>query len=322
VAVGEEPDLFLGRGYTGHEHLAVFGLINMNARLYDPALGRFLSPDPYVQAPDFSQNFNRYSYCLNNPLRFTDPSGKFIFGWLSGVMSGLWRGVSQSKNVIQSTWDGFRNGVKIDWGLYKGTPKQIFSRFTIELPQTIVGNTYSQFRNLTWSVDQVRYFDGATYVINEKSGSYNGVTLGSYINMNIREEYDRSKYEPNGKFTPVKDVMFMHEYGHYIQSQKMGLKYLFEVGIPSLIDAAKSEQRYGYVYDSKGGKKYLSSHSIYSVEIDANLEAAIYFGEKYGIDWNGDDFLKYPTNYDEDTLNGKNWLYCWGITSGKLPFTK
>lgn len=52
-AVGSEPELFLGRGFTGHEHLPMFGLVNMNARLYDPVLGRFLSPDPYVQAPDF-----------------------------------------------------------------------------------------------------------------------------------------------------------------------------------------------------------------------------------------------------------------------------
>lgn len=78
-AVGAEPVLFLARGYTGHEHLTVFGLINMNARLYDPALGRFLSPDPYVQSPDNSQNFNRYSYCLNNPLRYSDPSGKITW---------------------------------------------------------------------------------------------------------------------------------------------------------------------------------------------------------------------------------------------------
>jgi RHS repeat-associated protein len=74
-----EPILFLSRGYTGHEHLTPFGLINMNARLYDAALGRFLSPDPYVQAPDFSQNFNRYSYCVNNPLKFTDRDGKFFW---------------------------------------------------------------------------------------------------------------------------------------------------------------------------------------------------------------------------------------------------
>lgn len=45
-APGDEPDLLLGRGYTGHEHLPWFGMVNMNARLYDPATGRFLNPDP------------------------------------------------------------------------------------------------------------------------------------------------------------------------------------------------------------------------------------------------------------------------------------
>jgi RHS repeat-associated protein len=74
----QAPELFLGRGFTGHEHLPQFGLINMNARLYDPALGRFLSPDPYVQAPDFSQSFNRYSYCVNNPLIYVDENGEWF----------------------------------------------------------------------------------------------------------------------------------------------------------------------------------------------------------------------------------------------------
>ena len=84
------------RGYTGHEHLPEFGLINMNGRMYDPLLGRFLSPDPFVQSPDYSQNFNRYSYCLNNPLIYTDPSGEFFFlipniGWSKseGLSVGL-----------------------------------------------------------------------------------------------------------------------------------------------------------------------------------------------------------------------------------------
>ena len=70
----------LTRGYTGHEHWNQFGLIDMNGRFYDPLLGRFLSPDPYVQAPDNPQNFNRYAYCLNNPLKYTDPSGESIVG--------------------------------------------------------------------------------------------------------------------------------------------------------------------------------------------------------------------------------------------------
>ena len=81
--------LMFGRGYTGHEHLLGLGLINMNARLYDPYGGRFLSPDPYVQLPDFSQNFNRYSYCLNNPLSFTDQTGEFWHLIIGAAIGGV-----------------------------------------------------------------------------------------------------------------------------------------------------------------------------------------------------------------------------------------
>ncbi|MDR2002373.1 MAG: glycohydrolase toxin TNT-related protein, partial [Prevotella sp.] len=77
------------RGYTGHEHLAEFGLINMNGRMYDPVLGRFLSPDPYVQSPLFSQNFNRYAYCWNNPLRFNDPDGEWIHIAIGALVGGV-----------------------------------------------------------------------------------------------------------------------------------------------------------------------------------------------------------------------------------------
>lgn len=63
------------RGYTGHDHLDNHDLIHMHGRVYDPALGRFLSPDPFVQAPQLGQALNRYSYVLNNPLRYTDPTG-------------------------------------------------------------------------------------------------------------------------------------------------------------------------------------------------------------------------------------------------------
>ncbi len=72
-------DIGFHRGYTGHEMLPEFGLINMNGRLYDPQIGRFLSTDNFVQEPWNSQNFNRYSYCLNNPLKYSDSSGE-LFG--------------------------------------------------------------------------------------------------------------------------------------------------------------------------------------------------------------------------------------------------
>jgi RHS repeat-associated protein len=63
------------RGYTAHEHLDELNLIHMNGRIYDPALGRFMTADLLLQAPDNLQSYNRYSYVFNNPLMYTDPSG-------------------------------------------------------------------------------------------------------------------------------------------------------------------------------------------------------------------------------------------------------
>jgi RHS repeat-associated protein len=62
-------------GFTGHETITEVGLVHMNGRVYDPVLGRFLSADPIIQMPGNMQSYNRYSYVLNNPLSYTDPSG-------------------------------------------------------------------------------------------------------------------------------------------------------------------------------------------------------------------------------------------------------
>lgn len=67
------------KGFTGHEHLEEVALIHMNGRIYDPLVGRFMSADPFIQAPMNSQSYNRYSYVINNPLVYTDPSGH-LFG--------------------------------------------------------------------------------------------------------------------------------------------------------------------------------------------------------------------------------------------------
>ncbi len=62
-------------GYTGHEMLWAQGLVYTWARLYDPGIGRWLSPDPTVPNAYNGQSFNRYSYVLNNPLSLWDPLG-------------------------------------------------------------------------------------------------------------------------------------------------------------------------------------------------------------------------------------------------------
>ena len=106
-AEGKAPKLLLGRGFTGHEHLSFFGLVNMNARLYDPVLGRFLSPDPYVQFPDYTQAFNRYSYCLNSPLCYVDENGEVIEWIIGAAIIGGFINVAAHWNSIDNFWQGF-----------------------------------------------------------------------------------------------------------------------------------------------------------------------------------------------------------------------
>jgi RHS repeat-associated protein len=62
-------------GFTGQESEDDLGLVNMNGRLYDPYLARFISADPMITRPWNSQEYNRYSYANNSPFRFTDTTG-------------------------------------------------------------------------------------------------------------------------------------------------------------------------------------------------------------------------------------------------------
>lgn len=66
-------------GFTGQRQDTTSGLILFPARAYDPELGRFLQPDPFVQDPSDPQTLNRYSYVRNNPVNLVDPSGHFVF---------------------------------------------------------------------------------------------------------------------------------------------------------------------------------------------------------------------------------------------------
>ena len=108
IPPGSEPSpaasLLFDRGFTGHEHLMEFGLINMNGRMYDPVMSCFLSVDNYVQDPSCTQNFNRYAYCMNNPLKYTDPDGEWI-QFLVGGLLGAWNGYSIAKAAGLKGWD-------------------------------------------------------------------------------------------------------------------------------------------------------------------------------------------------------------------------
>jgi len=81
------------RGFTNQEQLppGVACAVNLNARLYDPTIGKFLAADPMVGDPTAPNAFNRYSYVLNNPLSFTDPTGLCFLGcfWKTPVFNAV-----------------------------------------------------------------------------------------------------------------------------------------------------------------------------------------------------------------------------------------
>lgn len=99
--------LIADRGFTGHEHYDLFNLVDMNGRIYDPVIGRFTSPDPYIQDPTNLQSLNRYSYVLNNPLSYTDPSGFFfkkIFRAIKKVFKAIGRAVKKVVQAVKENW--------------------------------------------------------------------------------------------------------------------------------------------------------------------------------------------------------------------------
>ncbi|MCG8699951.1 MAG: hypothetical protein MI922_17990, partial [Bacteroidales bacterium] len=99
------------RGFTGHQHLAHFQLINMNGRMYDPVLGMFLSPDNYLQNANSTLNYNGFLYAYGNPFKFTDPEGEFVitaavvFGAIIGAYTGY--KVAEAKGYDFGDWQTY-----------------------------------------------------------------------------------------------------------------------------------------------------------------------------------------------------------------------
>ena len=92
------------RRYTGQVEDATIGLYFYNARYYDPYLNRFISPDSIVPAPQNPQSLNRYSYVLNSPLRYTDPTGHIEQGEVDDAQKFL------------DELAKYGVGVAVDWG--------------------------------------------------------------------------------------------------------------------------------------------------------------------------------------------------------------
>jgi RHS repeat-associated protein len=78
--------------FTGKELDPESGLYYYGGRYYDPELGRFISADPFVPQPSDPQSLNRYSYVLNNPQNYVDPTGYF-FGKLFKAIGEFFKAI-------------------------------------------------------------------------------------------------------------------------------------------------------------------------------------------------------------------------------------
>jgi hypothetical protein len=149
---------------------------------------------------------------------------------------------------------------------------------------------YTIGRNLEGNVSRVDYFGGATFATNEHASKNNGVSFGNFINTNITDEI-------TGNFDNyvITHPMYMHEYGHYIDSQYWGLAYLFGIGIPSGISAAGSDRPI-VEWDGEyvNNLHNLTKHNVYWTETRANRRAAKYFRKYYGVTWSGNNFDRLP----------------------------
>lgn len=158
---------------------------------------------------------------------------------------------------------------------------QALTRYTTEIPQTWIGYNFTQIRNTCGYVDRVDYLGGTTFATNEENeekGSW-GVTIGNSINISLY-----GKIKENFKEYITHKQLYMHEYGHTIQSQLLGMSYLLFIGLPSLISAANSE-------DIPDDPYYASTHDYFFSETWANCIAARYFHKHYNYEW---DEIRYP----------------------------
>ena len=109
------------RTYTGHEDLWMFGLLNANARLYSPYLGRFISPDPLLNSEGGPLDYNPYIYARNNPYKYIDRNGEFGLFAIFAAFNAIWSTVHNIKNIIRGGWDGvFLGGLGAVAGAFGG----------------------------------------------------------------------------------------------------------------------------------------------------------------------------------------------------------
>ncbi|MBQ8675815.1 MAG: hypothetical protein IJ528_06280 [Bacteroidaceae bacterium] len=208
---------------------------------------------------DPMHGLNLYDYGNNNPCRYVDPDGKFPFEWIANIFIDIVRNVADwNFNIFHFDWTRTENSLKIDLGMFTGSLGQILNKWTWGLVNSLVGNTIAQGLNLVGAVSGVSEMDGMLAIAGPTGDNNSAFTIGHY------------SFGPNGYRGTWQDNLFVHEYGHYIQSQQWGPAYIYSIGAPSLVSATIARMNSNYNHSSKW------------FEIDASTKGAKYFDKKYG----------------------------------------
>lgn len=217
----------------------------------------------------------------------SDPDGDLPgFSKLAGLMNGL-KNLFSGDNFFEGFAQGWTQSWEITGGIFQWNGDQNFgqnlknitSKLTWEAPQTLAGLTVAQGLNISTVVNDVNYFRGATVLDTDITGGT--FTLGSYISG------------PPGFRPDFTDHLFVHEYGHYLQSKRVGPLYLRAVALPSVTDIVFWPNRHGTRW----------------YEAQASRLAADYFDREFGSGVQG-YFTNSPSHFDRgDFINGTQTPY-------------
>jgi RHS repeat-associated protein len=170
---GEAPTDWL---FTGQRFDGTIGLYDYGARFYDPALGRFISADAIVPEPGNPQALNRYSYVLNNPLRYVDPAGRFAC--IPGT--GGWEG-PQKYNIHACAYRlGYGNKAQVKYKQQMMTVAESEAIPSILLAAAILRQTDPAWPDRFVGDEPERFL-----LTQARSGGVSGWLFGSKKNMSV-----------------------------------------------------------------------------------------------------------------------------------------
>jgi hypothetical protein len=310
-------------------------LINLNARLYDPKLAQFLGLDPLVQEPGMGQNFNRYSYCLNNPLLYSDPSGNSwisdAFHWVKKtIWDTPWRWLNGSDEGHPGVYSGGFSQKLDKWGApsfgagynssqggfyYMGNNPRVYPAMEAALQKQYAGVTAQTQAMIAGERQQRQETTGVSdidrYLFNYLNGMIKFAAIeGAPVRLTSEEtpwcsyfagaiNLSPSMYEEYQKYGLSSQnsnrFLIMHEYGHYLQ-EELGGSLWFNFNVVPSSGIRYNEMQHGSITENE----YLNSWT----ETDANTMSYYYF--HYPASW---PFKRFPINHNYLSEEAKSLLY-------------